>query len=325
MGRDQKLDYIKGIAIILVILGHVIQFSIEGYTDTLLFNIIWSVQIPLFMVISGYFSISSKKRSFVQKIGIKAQHYLIPFFSCFIINGLIGKSFSFDAVRELFTHLENSLWYLFVLFVLGVMNDIAFEASNRVKDSAIVHVFVFGVLASSWLLVWKYKGSSFLGSKFIVYYSLFFMMGWLWRKHSTKIQNFLTGKFGERFCVGVCIPYWMIIFNINLYYTKDTILGVLPRVVGSILGVCMIVSIVYKLYKPSRLNRGILICGEYSLELYYMHYLLVRRIPSSGATLLSLNGMIAIVVYFTYLVVVSGMLTSIISQLPIIRKIVFGK
>lgn len=54
--RDGRLDCIKGIAISLVVLGHILQFCYVGYSSTFLFNIIWTLQIPLFVIVSGYFA-----------------------------------------------------------------------------------------------------------------------------------------------------------------------------------------------------------------------------------------------------------------------------
>ena len=54
--RDKRMDCLKGIAISLVILGHILQFGFNEYENSLLFNIIWTLQIPLFVVVSGYFA-----------------------------------------------------------------------------------------------------------------------------------------------------------------------------------------------------------------------------------------------------------------------------
>ena len=53
--RDIHLDALKGLAIILVVTGHIIAFSHPGTVDkSLLFNLIYSFHMPLFFFISGY-------------------------------------------------------------------------------------------------------------------------------------------------------------------------------------------------------------------------------------------------------------------------------
>ena len=53
--RNALVDVIRGLAILIVILGHTISYNnIEGYENSIIFKVIWSLQMPLFMVISGY-------------------------------------------------------------------------------------------------------------------------------------------------------------------------------------------------------------------------------------------------------------------------------
>ena len=54
--RDGRLDCIKGIAISLVVIGHILQYCYEDYSSAFLFNIIWTLQIPLFATVSGFFA-----------------------------------------------------------------------------------------------------------------------------------------------------------------------------------------------------------------------------------------------------------------------------
>lgn len=54
--RDLSFDVMKGIAIYAVVMGHVLLFSPDRSTDTLLMSIIAWSHMPLFFFISGYFS-----------------------------------------------------------------------------------------------------------------------------------------------------------------------------------------------------------------------------------------------------------------------------
>lgn len=53
--RNEYLDIVKGIAMILVFLGHAIQQAdaINCY-DNIIFDVIYSFHMPLFMLVSGY-------------------------------------------------------------------------------------------------------------------------------------------------------------------------------------------------------------------------------------------------------------------------------
>ncbi len=122
--RDGRLDVLKGLAISLVVLGHILQGCYDGYDSLMVFNVIWSLQIPLFMVVSGYFA-SKKKAPVGQTILKKAKSYLIPFVSCFLIRELLilGNQYQLWArTKVLMFALEESLWYLFVLFELSLVH-----------------------------------------------------------------------------------------------------------------------------------------------------------------------------------------------------------
>lgn len=52
--RNQFVDIMRGIAMLLVVLGHTITGCTIGSHQTFLSNLIWSLQMPLFILISGY-------------------------------------------------------------------------------------------------------------------------------------------------------------------------------------------------------------------------------------------------------------------------------
>ena len=77
--RVHYLDYAKGIAIILVVLGHI--FS-EGNIKTY----IYSFHMPLFFIISGYLFNYSNLNSFKEFIYKRINGILIPYCTFSIIN-----------------------------------------------------------------------------------------------------------------------------------------------------------------------------------------------------------------------------------------------
>ncbi len=58
--RNNIVDIIRGFAMLLVVLGHTISGCVAKYSDSLLFQFIWTLQMPLFIIISGYVTRYSK-------------------------------------------------------------------------------------------------------------------------------------------------------------------------------------------------------------------------------------------------------------------------
>lgn len=52
--RNQFVDIMRGIAMLLVVLGHTMTGCTVDSQKSFVFNIVWSLQMPLFILISGY-------------------------------------------------------------------------------------------------------------------------------------------------------------------------------------------------------------------------------------------------------------------------------
>ncbi len=132
--RDIRFDVLKGVATLIVVFGHVLQYSIKGCENSLIYNVIWSLQIPLFMVVSGYFSLSGKEPT-LKKLGSQLFRYLWPCVTYFVALCIVYHYKNpLSSAYNLLWHLEGTLWYLVVLAVLSVFNFIATKSSDKVPN-----------------------------------------------------------------------------------------------------------------------------------------------------------------------------------------------
>ena len=94
--RFEYIDTIKGFAILLVVMGHVIAWSFESFdavismspTPILLWHIIYSFHMPLFMFVSGMlFGLSHFEsfKDYVTKIWKKTKMLIVPYLVCGIL------------------------------------------------------------------------------------------------------------------------------------------------------------------------------------------------------------------------------------------------
>ena len=128
--REKWADLVKGIGIILVILGHV------KYTDEHLRVWLYSFHMPLFFFISGYFM--KPKINLYKDIIHKAKTLLIPYFTLSILSYVIEyflnlivynkvKFWNVDSIIGFFIQLpphnifESPCWFFGCLFVASVL------------------------------------------------------------------------------------------------------------------------------------------------------------------------------------------------------------
>nr|WP_271614995.1 nodulation factor fucose acetyltransferase NolL [Bradyrhizobium sp. CCBAU 51627] len=129
--RDLALDFIKGVLIILVIVGHLIQYILyqnEGFWDSACFKWIYMFHMPLFMAISGYLSCRALLvKSFTQAIGDRATQLLVPMlFWCSLLESLKFTVFprSTDApgtVLQLLNEFVGTYWFVWAAFICFIL------------------------------------------------------------------------------------------------------------------------------------------------------------------------------------------------------------
>lgn len=123
--RIAYYDILKGITMILVVLGHCMQ-SFSSTPKELVVPI-YMFHMPLFMMISGYFIFPSiNKYSIKQNIIRKTKHLYIPSlcwgfitFSIIALNKMLHHS-TIDIIFALKT-ISNGMWFLTVLYILSII------------------------------------------------------------------------------------------------------------------------------------------------------------------------------------------------------------
>lgn len=94
--RLEYVDSVKGFAILLVVMGHVIAWFFESYKDALplqpspmqLWHVIYSFHMPLFMFVSGFlFGLShfATFKEYVVKMWKKALMLIVPWFAAGVL------------------------------------------------------------------------------------------------------------------------------------------------------------------------------------------------------------------------------------------------
>jgi fucose 4-O-acetylase-like acetyltransferase len=114
--RSTRIDAMKGIAIMLVVLGHAIQNNIADFDNNIVFRAIYSFHMPLFMFLSGYLALNKEinlKRKFMALV--------LPFVAWHLLNYVIipsNQSVEFSTyITRWIKSPDYGLWFLWVLFI----------------------------------------------------------------------------------------------------------------------------------------------------------------------------------------------------------------
>lgn len=133
----KEIDYLKGLAIIFVIIGHSFPDYLTGFTNSFnefVFYTMYSFHMPLFFLISGFLITKNLTSSFKEKIkNIKHKFwrlfipYLIfTFFTLFlklIFSNLAMNEFHLKDIYKIFIsdNPNGGLWFLYVLFLISII------------------------------------------------------------------------------------------------------------------------------------------------------------------------------------------------------------
>lgn len=274
--RIQWIDYLKGMAILFVIIGHTIgNFYIR--------SIIFSVHMPLFFFLSGINCHHSEdRRSFQANAWKSFKRLIIPAYVIWMIRFpiiMIRDSASYTSSQVLNCALYASgsrfsigfqnvpafgmMWFLVVLFTIRLMVDMILYLKNTwAKVIIVIALCILGVAIG---------GGSYLPFSFDVTLVsiLFFYMGYVFVRSKHNINTTIIG----------CLSgfSWLAILMFFLYKhehfelaTREYPYGMLS-VAMALFGCLFFCIIVSKKKNYNKLERCVLHIGKESMTLFCIH------------------------------------------------------
>lgn len=335
--RIRWIDNLKGVAILLVVIRHVMQANITDCSETVIGNAIFAVQMPLFMVIAGFFSITSEKyyKNAVMLIGYakkRALHYILPFFSWFIIVYVLLRGF-YDrnlvkALTTLISNVDVGLWFLYVVFVLSVISIIANAICSRLSfpsKTGLVPILVGGGLMLPLLVLGRLFGMRFLGINLLLYYYLFFALGrflfcnqdFIRKCFSTHIVLYGTGLLAT-------IIYILIVLNHNIELAPNRIVNTYLRILAAVSG-CTAIAIGVYIFSGEKTNKLLETLGQNTLEIYVVHVHYIGLLPKGTHYLYTVDGFIVFLAALMVTMLLSSVTILTIKKIPVLNFIFFGK
>lgn len=364
MQRNSAIDAVRGFAIVLVMIGHCIVLNGLDEGDPYLYDMIKSVQMPLFMLVSGVLAAMGVKRTGsgtgLKKLPARAVSYLVPFFSWFVLvhvfvhlkNHTLSAGMFLKELKELLFQTDRGLWFLMTLFIVTLCAMLAQMLADRLLHKSAEEPWermqckkagiFLAVCAGLYLLFFlqSRSGNTFLSPSLTVQYFPFYLLGYLACGYGESICILLFPSPGTREKLGHAKPAAVLLLFgvfVLLAVVEDltapvTGAGVLIcQMLASFTGTVSCYAIVYGLaqrrQKKTEKCGFLSFIGLYTLEIYVLHFRFARilGLAEKGLYLYSLQGFFWIMLAFLLMSVLTGVGIMILRRIPVISFLLFGK
>lgn len=261
MNRDTTLDYLRGLAIMSIVIGHLYYFSGRA-SGSVVWNICNTIQIPIFIYVSGVLAHKSiKKYSFTDFLYSRFVRLIFPFVSFFII-WLLYKGISIDnAIIFVSDEFKQGYWFLLVLFELMIILAINHLIAKRTKIDNYILDTLFLIIINIY---------HFFISEFETF-DKFFSINLLWHYYPIFLIGIYSNKLQQFFYKRVSILYstmYMGAFYL-MYYQNINLMTALCNITSLFFFVSTLSNVRYKLIEIALIRMG-----SYSLQIYLLHLLL---------------------------------------------------
>lgn len=245
--RNQFVDIMRGIAMLLVVLGHSMTGCTVDSQRSFLFNIIWSLQMPLFILISGYVTKYSRPisdgKGLWKYVKRRTVAYMLPWAVwSFVVRGIIFGENGFLNVKHLLWNMDSGYWFLATIWTISMIFGIASFIAERLGKESVLkkQIVLLGCYLAGMVLlvgVGAILGLSFFAIKLTLYYMPFYYAGFLYGQFDDRMKESEIGKKIIDSVVAICFVVWLfVILRFSLYEMSDGGFAIILRAATSLAG-----------------------------------------------------------------------------------------
>ena len=290
MKRNDFIDFIKGVAILLVLVGHAIQYCygaeyfLQGaYFSNPIFKFIYTFHMPLFMVISGYLLQQTLDHRTEMEVAKRRLRQLgLPILSfgvlAFTIKWAVHPVFDIlECAKDLFSTIVGNLWFLWAL----LYNQLLLLFIRRIGNKVWMYVLV-GVL------IYLIPKNNYIPARYTFLYP-FLVIGYMMGKHT--LSQICEGKKYLAISVSVLVLYVGALYANRLLLADvwgrgiwGSVMHTAMRQVIAFFALGWILPLLYGVYQvcsAKRIVRFVMNAGQNSLGIYYFQtliFILISRV-----------------------------------------------
>lgn len=267
MERIELIDSLKGYAVILVLLGHVIVFSNPTqFSQSWLFVFIYSFHMPLFLFLSGYLVFQKSIDSKINFVYKKFKGLILPYFVWIFISISIANNFVFDnRISDfLIEHVVvyDNIWFLPVLFISFMILLIYITSENFLKDYQL-GFFTILLFLSFYIISWMFN-PPVQGLLIVRWFSPFVLLGYITAEYKESIfeKSYIFPLSAVLFAI--LLPSWSkYVITFARVNDINLIIDFILAITGIVLSYCLIKSL-----RLTFIDKFLKFCGVISLEIY---------------------------------------------------------
>lgn len=319
--RDSFLDFLRGMAIVAVVIGHSIS---ANENVTILFHIIYSFHMPLLIFVSGYVE-EQRRDKYVKKpfrmLYQRGVSLLLPYCVWCVIAHVHFEGtllFQFDGFWEYFLgNSGGSLWFLPVMFGLKCMHVGLWQLEKVVWKKATFITDVVSFVVCEIVVVGLALLSDITYFRNMITYAIpYFFAALLLR------NEWMKELIRKRLVVFLCIVAYIVAFPLFDFINPSSY----TQLLRIFLSLCVIV-VLLRCRGVERCIGYSSIClfGECSMGIYVLHpYLLIyeRLIRATGFALIQNVAAVLLGIVVCWICTV---LYSILRKSKILGRVLFGR
>lgn len=320
--RIVYIDQLKGISMFLVVLGHVIWFSLD-MPESLLLKLIASFHVPTFMFLAGYMAYKPTQTNWIFYFVKKIRTLLFPFI-------FIGSLYTLCQHESLINDLllgkmKNGYWFIFVLFEIFILFAPFSYISQKINKSPklFIDIIIFGIASLTVQSIFIFhilpdSISNFFMWNIVTKNFQLFLLGYLFHKYY-KLDKILQVDYIFTFSLIMFIIFFILR---DRYY-------MLSNLLCAIFGTFCAVSLCRRYTETLPLGKVWSYIGKLSLDIYVLHYFFIINIAQLQFLFISNQNMsllILISMLSTALIIfLSIFVSKIISSSSILNYLILGK
>ena len=347
--RLHHFDVIKGIAILLVVMGHVMILGIHDIDKAFIFKLLDKIHMPLFFFISGYFSYKFVEGKMVgPNIFARFKQLIIPFFCVstlwmyYFPHSGIESPFNATWIGLYTDPYKLGYWFTLCLFeILLIYCGVTF-INNFIRKTwvQIIVLISIYILVATMSIYGNYYFVNIFGIEFIREFLPIFFIGVFASKYKGKFNTITQNQYA--ITASIIIGSLLIYFNCYFWeFNLGPRLELISRMISEIFLHISVVIILFTIIKPwsesefakespSKIIKILQFFGKESLSIYLLHYFFIFPISSLRQPMIDMGlGFVPLmIVSLTISLVIIGVAlgaSSIISKSKLLSMLLLGK